>query len=91
MHYLVIFGRAVPTFEPSDFAIARGQRSFDGLVHAVEQTGAADPAATAYHIWATIHGYVMFELAGLKLITPSRATELYERALDTLLANLEAD
>lgn len=88
MHYMVIFGRAVPSFEPSVEALERGRQSFDGLVDAVRRSGAADPTAAAYHLWATIHGHVMFELAGLRVATSERAAELYGRALDQILAGL---
>ena len=42
-HYLVMFGRAVPDFEPSDQALARAYGSFDALIQAMARHGADDP------------------------------------------------
>lgn len=80
-HYLVMFGRAVPDFVPSAVAHERASRSFDGLVEAVTRAGAADPAASAYHLFATVHGYVMLELVGVAPLGTAVFDELYEVGL----------
>ncbi len=81
MHYMVMFGRAVPDFEPSDAARARGQQSFDALVVGVAAAGARDAVAGAYRLYATVHGYVMLELAGMAPVTSASLDELYEYGL----------
>ena len=65
MHYLVMFGRAVPDFEPTETAFERGVQSFVSFVDAVGRAGASDPEPAAYHLYATVHGYVMLELVGM--------------------------
>jgi AcrR family transcriptional regulator len=80
-HYLVMFGRAVPDFEPSEAAMTRAAASFAGLVTAVEQAGAHDPMAAAYHLYATVHGYVMLELMHMGPIDDRSMEELYEAGL----------
>lgn len=80
-HYLVMFGRAVPDFEPSDAAMSRAAESFEKLVRAVEKTGLDDPTAMAYHLYATVHGYVMLELLKLGPIDGRSMEELYEAGL----------
>ena len=63
MHYLVMFGSAVPEYVPSEAARTAATRSFDALVAAVRRLGAGERAeAEAYHVYATVHGYVMLEL-----------------------------
>ncbi|MEO1060894.1 MAG: TetR/AcrR family transcriptional regulator [Actinomycetota bacterium] len=68
-YYLVMFGRAVPDFEPSDQAMATAARSFERLVDAVARAHPTADDATArqraFHLWATVHGYVMLELQGM--------------------------
>jgi AcrR family transcriptional regulator len=87
-HYLVMWGRAVPEFRPSPAAAERAYQSFVHLVEAVRRTGAAQPLAAAYHAWATMHGYVMLELAGLGLATIEQYDALYEQAVDGLASAL---
>ena len=81
MHYLVMFGSAVPDFVPSQASLERGLRSFDALVTAVGNAGAADPPASAYHLFATVHGYVMLELVGVAPLGSDAFDELYEVGL----------
>lgn len=81
-HYLVMFGRAVPSYEPGEVALDRAAESFDGLI---ERVGGDE--AAAYHTWATVHGYVMLELTGI--IAPEQRFDievLYQAGLDRLLA-----
>lgn len=83
-HYLVMFGRAVPDFEPSAQAAERAARSFQSLVEAVQSvapTAGVDPLAAAYHLYATVHGYVMLELVGLGPADARQPDELYENGL----------
>lgn len=65
MHYLVMFGRAVPDFAPDTVAVERAGRSFRALSSAMSIAGASEPTSAALHLYATMHGYVMLELAGL--------------------------
>lgn len=85
-HYLVMWGRAVPDFEPSDPARRRAYRSFEMLVDAWRTAGATQPLQSAYHAWATMHGYVMLELAGVTLGTMEQRAALYTRAVAGLTA-----
>ncbi len=83
--YMVMFGRAVPDYEPSPAAHARSLESFFRLVDAVGRfRPGGDPAERAYHYWATLHGYVMLELAGMGAATRQESDVLYERALRSL-------
>jgi AcrR family transcriptional regulator len=81
MQYMVMFGRAVPDFEPSDSARGRAMRSFAALADGVARAGPGDDVvARAYRLFATVHGFVMLEMAGMA----SAADELYEGALRAL-------
>lgn len=92
-HFLVMFGRAVPDVRPGDAALTRGYESFLRLVDHVQavrpdldDAGAFD---WAYHVNATVHGYVLTELTGMST-APHRAEELYELGLSRMLAPLLA-
>ena len=80
-HYLVMFGSAVPDFEPGEEAMTAAQASFTDLVDAVGAAGAADPFAAAYHLFATVHGYVMLELVGMGPADPAELDAMYEIGL----------
>lgn len=83
--YMVMFGRAVPDYVPSERALERALESFARLarsVHEVEH--AADAAERAYHLFATIHGYVMLEMSGMGAATAGEAEALFERAIHAL-------
>ena len=86
--YMVMFGGAVPDFVPSPAAHERSLRSFLDLADAV---GAAfpdeDPGERAYHYWATLHGYVMLEIAGMTAPGRDEADALFERGLERLAAS----
>lgn len=89
MQYLVMFGRAVPDYEPSDAALERSVVSFAKLADAVARVFRAtgvedDPAAAAFHLFATVHGYVMLDIAGMGSEDEDEAEALYERALAEL-------
>ena len=68
---MVMFGGAVPGFEPSDASHELAHGAFDGLV---AQGGSAaptpglldgDPTEIAEVLWGSIHGLVMLELVGI--------------------------
>jgi len=91
-HYLVMFGRAVPDFEPSERAAQRAAVSFQFLVDAVADAttvpGDIDPPAAAYHLYATVHGYVMLELVGMGPADTGSLDELYENGLTRALRGI---
>lgn len=84
--YMVMFGGAVPDFEPSPSAAARARLAFERLVGIIRASHAVpdDEVETwAYHVFATVHGYVMLELSS---VGPTGDGEtLYEHMLTTLL------
>lgn len=83
--YMVMFGRAVPDYAPSDAARERALVSFARLAEGVARAAAGDdPTGRAYHLFATVHGYVMLEMAEMSALAESEAESLYERALRTL-------
>jgi AcrR family transcriptional regulator len=65
--YLVMF-TSYPEFTPSDEAVERMSRSLVDHTRRVEAAVTAgdlvddDLDATAYHLWAFVHGYVMLDL-----------------------------
>jgi AcrR family transcriptional regulator len=86
IHYMVMFGRAVPDFVPSEPARERARQSFSALAAAVHRIHPDDDHfSRAYHYFATVHGYVMLELAGMAAPTGTNfAEQLYEAAVDSL-------
>ncbi|MEM9035078.1 MAG: TetR/AcrR family transcriptional regulator [Actinomycetota bacterium] len=88
-YYLIMFGSAVPGHEPSEQAVARSLASFDRLVRMVNAELGPDHAGDrAYHLWATIHGYVMLELQGLAPPLLIDADAAYERAIELVLSSV---
>lgn len=89
--FLVMFGRAVPDVVPGDAALERGYESFLRLVrhvHAIRpDLSEGDAFDWAYHVNATVHGYVLTEITGMST-APDRAEELYELGLRRLLRPL---
>lgn len=85
-HYMVMFGSAVPDYVPSEAALERAGQAFAGLVAAVERSGAADPVASAYHLFATVHGYVMLELVGMAPLDRAELEQQYELGLTQCVA-----
>ncbi|MEO6493454.1 MAG: TetR/AcrR family transcriptional regulator [Ilumatobacteraceae bacterium] len=70
--YLVMFGAAVPDYQPSDEAIAIAIATFEDLVVATRASmdvlnldGTARDIA--HHLWAGIHGYVSLELSKMDM------------------------
>lgn len=92
-HFLVMFGRAVPDVRPGVEALARGYASFEALVAHVRtlrpDLDGDEAMAWAYHLNATVHGYVLTELTGMST-APDRTEELFERGLRLVLAPLLA-
>ncbi len=85
--YMVMFGRAVPDFEPSPAAHDRSMQSFLDLAIAVGRVfPGEDPGERAYYYWATLHGYVMLEIAGMTAPGRDEAEALFERTLERLAA-----
>ena len=83
--YMVMFGRAVPDFLPSAEAQQRALQSFGDLAEAIGRVAPGDEYfERAYHVFATVHGYVMLELAGMGPPTREDSDQLYERAITAL-------
>jgi AcrR family transcriptional regulator len=80
-YYDVMFGRAIPGFEPSQESLAVGDASLGMLADAVREAMDAgvliegDPKAVAEVLWAAAHGVVSLELAGH--FTPEVAQDRY--------------
>ncbi|MDH4074374.1 MAG: TetR/AcrR family transcriptional regulator [Acidimicrobiia bacterium] len=94
-HYLLMFGNSVPGFEPSPDAQLVSMAAFEDLVAQVaavvdEGQAIGAPPLLAYHLWATIHGYVMLELTGRNVIVGDGA-ERYADGIDRALTSLAAD
>ena len=68
-HYLVMFGRAVPDYVPSPDALHTAAPSFERRVDAVGRdrpdVALDEVRRRAFHLWATVHGYVMLDLQGM--------------------------
>ncbi|MGH9018153.1 MAG: TetR/AcrR family transcriptional regulator [Acidimicrobiales bacterium] len=79
MAYRVMFLQAVPGFEPSQAALTAAAAAFDGLVASVGRAMRAgvlsdgDPALVAQMIWASVHGWMTVELAGMGFVDDSEA------------------
>ena len=80
-YYEVMFGRAIPGFEPSRESLAVADASLGMLAGAVREAMDAgvlvegDAEAVAEVLWAAAHGVVSLELAGH--FTPEVAEERY--------------
>ena len=92
MAYQLMFLRAVPGFEPTDYALGECTGAYELLVAAVARAMRAgiiaesEPTETAQLIWATIHGWVSLELLGLGFVEDRAAG--YERLCKALLRGL---
>jgi AcrR family transcriptional regulator len=87
--YMVMFGRAVPDYAPSEAARWRALQSFFDLAEAVGRVRPGpDHADRAFHLFATLHGYVMLELAGMASETIEQSDALFEGALRSLESGL---
>jgi AcrR family transcriptional regulator len=91
-HYMVMFGGAVPGFEPSDASHELAHAAFNGLVGKVARctdAGLLDgsPDQIAELLWGSIHGLVMLEIVGINPLM-SDPSARFDRALDVLFLGL---
>ena len=92
-HYMVMFGGAVPGFEPSDASHLLAHEAFAGLVAKVRRCTDAGlfadrtPEQVAEVLWGSIHGLVMLEVVGINPLGTD-PTVRFARALDILFAGL---
>ena len=91
-HYMVMFGGAVPGFEPSDASHELAHAAFNGLVGKVARctdAGLLDgsPDQIAELLWGSIHGLVMLEIVGINPLMSDPSTR-FDRALDVLFRGL---
>ena len=95
-HYLVMFARSVPDFEPGIEAALVALGAFSDLVDSVQAamtTGtisSGDHEHIAFHLWAGIHGYVMLELANMSSSTGHSPESLFRSGLQLLLAGVSS-
>lgn len=61
--YAVMFGRAVPGFEPTEEELRGSERAFEVCVEA-GIVAPSDPRAVASVLWASVRGVVSLELDG---------------------------
>ena len=84
--YMVMFGRAVPDFVPSGDALRRALQSFHGLADVIRRVAPSDDyLERAYRVFATQHGCVMIELAGMVPPVGEAPGKLYERAIAAMI------
>jgi AcrR family transcriptional regulator len=91
-HYMVMFGGAVPGFEPSEESHRVAHDAFDELVAKVRRctdAGVVDgaPDEVAELLWGSVHGLVMLELVGINPLVSDPQARL-ERALDVLFRGI---
>jgi AcrR family transcriptional regulator len=95
-HYMIVFGGAVPGFEPSLEAKLMSLDAFGRMVDRVRRAQAAGlfvddpPEKIGEIIWATIHGHVMLEIVGMSA-TLGDPFERYERTLHLLIDGFARD
>lgn len=83
-HYQVMFGSAIPGFVPSDEAMITAAASFDHLAASMGDQNDAAARQQAFHVWATVHGYVMLEMLGMNPPGLGTPEELYTAGLNQL-------
>ena len=91
-HYMVMFGGAVPGFEPSEENHQLAHAAFASLVGKVARCtdaglleGIAEQIAEV--LWGSMHGLVMLELVGINPLMSDPAAR-FEHALDVLFRGL---
>jgi AcrR family transcriptional regulator len=94
MHYMVMFGGAVPGFEPSPENKVYAHDAFECLIGEVQRcvdAGAfrGDARDLAHTLWSAMHGQVMLELVGLNPVGTDTDTQ-YHDLLDTVIDGLRA-
>ena len=85
-HYLLMFAGVPGLFAPSHEEAVKAGFAYDDLVARVEALHgtAVDPHETAHHVWATLHGYTMLQLAGPPA-EPQEAFERFQRGVERLI------
>lgn len=84
-YYRVMFGGAIPGFQPSPSALDQSRRTFQVLVDGVQAGMDAgvfrrgDPETVALALWATVHGVVSLEIAGG--LRESEGQQVFEQAM----------
>jgi AcrR family transcriptional regulator len=92
-HYMVMFGGAVPGFEPTEASHLLAHQAFGGLVAQVRRCTDAGllvdlaPERVAEVLWGSIHGLVMLEIVGINPVGSDPAAR-FTRALDILFDGL---
>jgi AcrR family transcriptional regulator len=91
-HYMLMFGGAVPGFEPSPQSHELAHAAFEGPVGKVARCTdrglvPGDPAEVAELLWGVVHGLVMLEIVGINP-SMSDAVARFEHALDVLFRGL---
>jgi AcrR family transcriptional regulator len=92
--YAVMFSRAIPEFVPTEPCKLDAAGAFGVLIEAVRrgieagEIAEGDPTAIAEGIWATCHGLVSLELAGMGFV-PDRSAH-FEVTIAALLRGLRA-
>ncbi len=96
-HYEIMFGHAVPGFEPSPQARAEAFASFDRVVVAALRRAIdagslrGDPLELGLRLWALVHGMVSLELNGVLPPSAMAASErLHRRAVRDYLEAMQA-
>jgi AcrR family transcriptional regulator len=94
-HYMIMFGRAVPGFQPSEGSHMVAHDAFERLVRRVQRCIDAgvfggDAKQTAEMLWGSMHGLVMLELVGVNPLGDDPA-DRYERSLDALCDGLRVE
>jgi len=93
-HYAIMFGNAIPDFEPSLETRQRALQSMQALMQAVEaawQAGVLNITNSSdfgMMLWSAAHGFVSLELVGMSL-APERAAELYDSVIERLLGETQ--
>jgi AcrR family transcriptional regulator len=83
-HYLLMFAGVPSAFAPSASASAIADESFDDHLRRIQAVTDDD---CAHHIWATLHGYAMLQIAMPNTELPE-AIERFQGGLDRLLGGL---
>jgi AcrR family transcriptional regulator len=88
-HYMVMFGGAVPDFEPRPESKALAREAFERLVARVQRTVDAgalrgDASELAQTLWSAMHGQVMLELVGIAPVDDDPDVR-YQHLVDTVM------
>lgn len=92
-HYSVMFGHAVRDYEPSEEARLEALATFGPLVRAMAALAAAegldaDATEMATFAWATMHGYVSLEIAGMSVVAVTQRDAAFATAMRRVLLGL---